>query len=229
MLESALEIALEAGTDSEGPVRLGFDEVHMTVRAHAKLAERAGDRVELVPAGGLVENLRAVKDEGEVSAIRASTEIADDVYRWLISEHGLAGTHRARGRHRARATGPGPGRRRAFLPRDRRRRRERRSAACHSPPRRRDPPRHAGRGRPRLRARLLLLGLHAHICHRRDRRGGPRVLRAGALRPGGGAGRHPAGRGRAGGRPRGARRDRGRRARRPVRARARARRRPRGS
>lgn len=91
MLESALEVALEAATDSEGPVRVGFDEVHMTVRAHAKLVERAGDRVELVPAGGLVEKLRAVKDEGEVSAIRASAEIADDVYRWLISEYGLAG------------------------------------------------------------------------------------------------------------------------------------------
>jgi Xaa-Pro aminopeptidase len=91
MLESALEIALAAGKDREAPVRLGFDESHMTVRAHVKLAERAGDRVELVPAGGLVENMRAVKDEGEVSAIRASTEIADDLYRWLISEHGLAG------------------------------------------------------------------------------------------------------------------------------------------
>jgi Xaa-Pro aminopeptidase len=91
MLESALEIALDAERDREGRVRLGFDESHMTVRAHAKLAERAGDRVELVPAGGLVEDLRAVKDEGEVSAIRAATAIADDLYRWLISEHGLAG------------------------------------------------------------------------------------------------------------------------------------------
>jgi Xaa-Pro aminopeptidase len=91
LLESALEIALDAGKDREGPVRLGFDEFHMTVHAHAKLAERAGDRVELVPAGGQVEKLRAVKDEGEVSAIRASAAIADDLYRWLISEYGLAG------------------------------------------------------------------------------------------------------------------------------------------
>jgi Xaa-Pro aminopeptidase len=88
MLESALEIALDG---REGRVRLGFDDAHMTVRAHAKLAELAGDRVELLRAGGLVEDLRAVKDEGEVSAIRASTAIADDLYRWLISEHGLAG------------------------------------------------------------------------------------------------------------------------------------------
>ncbi len=91
MLESALEIALDAGDGREGPVRLGFDDAHMTVRAHAKLAELADERVELVRAGGLVEDLRAVKDEGEVSAIRAATAIADDLYRWLISEHGLAG------------------------------------------------------------------------------------------------------------------------------------------
>jgi Xaa-Pro aminopeptidase len=88
MLESALEIALDAG---DGRVGLGFDDAHMTVRAHAKLGELAGDRVELVRAGGLVEDLRAIKDEEEVSAIRASTAIADDLYRWLISEHGLAG------------------------------------------------------------------------------------------------------------------------------------------
>jgi Xaa-Pro aminopeptidase len=91
MLASALEVALDAGKDHDGPLRFGFDEFHMTVRAHAKLAEQAGDRVELVPAGGLVEDLRAIKDDGEVSAIRASAAIADDVYRWLISEFGLAG------------------------------------------------------------------------------------------------------------------------------------------
>ena len=108
MLESALEIALDAGDGREGPVRLGFDDAHMTVRAHAKLAELAGERVELVPAGGLVEELRAVKDEGEVSAIRRRRgdrgrplPVAD-----LRARPGRA--HRARGRRGARATGTGP-------------------------------------------------------------------------------------------------------------------------
>ena len=68
----------------------------MTVRAHAKLAEKVGEGVELVPAGGLVEELRAVKDDEEVAAIRRAAEVADEVYRWLIAEHGLAGhTERA--------------------------------------------------------------------------------------------------------------------------------------
>ena len=84
LLDGVAEIA--AGTG-----RLGFDDLHMTVRARAKLAEKVGEGVELVPAGGLVEELRAVKDDEEVAAIRRATEVADEAYRWLIEEHGLVG------------------------------------------------------------------------------------------------------------------------------------------
>jgi Xaa-Pro aminopeptidase len=83
LLEAVAEIATGG--------RLGFDDAHMTVRSHAKLAETVGESVELVPAGGLVEELRAVKDDEEVAAIRRSAELADEVYRWLIAEHGLRG------------------------------------------------------------------------------------------------------------------------------------------
>jgi Xaa-Pro aminopeptidase len=69
----------------------GFDDAHMTVRAHAKLAGHVGDAAGLVPASGLVEQLRAVKDAEELEAIRHSAALADDVYRWLTAEHGLAG------------------------------------------------------------------------------------------------------------------------------------------
>ena len=82
---------LGAVTEAAGKGRLGFDDAHMTVQAHAKLAERVGEDVELIPAGGLVEELRAVKDPGEASAIGRAAELADDVYRWMVSEHGLAG------------------------------------------------------------------------------------------------------------------------------------------
>jgi Xaa-Pro aminopeptidase len=91
LLEAVAEIVADAGGGAAGRMRLGFDDTHMTVRAHAKLAERVGDGAELVPAGGLVEKLRAVKDDDEVAAIRHSAAVADDVYRWLIEEHGLAG------------------------------------------------------------------------------------------------------------------------------------------
>jgi Xaa-Pro aminopeptidase len=72
-------------------LRLGFDDANLTVSQHTKLAGLVSDEVELVAAGGLVEQLRAVKDETELTAVRKAAEIADDLYRWLIEEHGLAG------------------------------------------------------------------------------------------------------------------------------------------
>jgi Xaa-Pro aminopeptidase len=75
--------------------RTGFDDAHMSVRAHAAVAEKAGEGVELVAAGGLVERLRRVKDEGELAAVRAAAEVADDALRAVL-EGGLAGrTERA--------------------------------------------------------------------------------------------------------------------------------------
>ena len=71
--------------------RVGFDEENLTVKAHGSLESKLSDRVTLVQAGGLVERLRAVKDEGELDSIRRAAEIADGLYRWLIEEHGLAG------------------------------------------------------------------------------------------------------------------------------------------
>jgi Xaa-Pro aminopeptidase len=70
--------------------RAGFDDAHLTVRAHAKLRDRVPDGVELVPAGGLVERLRRIKDEEELSAIAEAAALADGVYDHLL-ERGLAG------------------------------------------------------------------------------------------------------------------------------------------
>jgi Xaa-Pro aminopeptidase len=74
-----------------GEGRLGFDDADVSVARHAKLAKLLPAQVELVAAGGLVERLRAVKDEDELDRIRAAASVADEVYRWLIQEHGLAG------------------------------------------------------------------------------------------------------------------------------------------
>jgi Xaa-Pro aminopeptidase len=70
--------------------RAGFDDAHVTVRTHAKLSEALGEGVELVPAGGLVEGLREVKDEGELRAIAAAAAVADEGLRAVL-ERGLAG------------------------------------------------------------------------------------------------------------------------------------------
>jgi Xaa-Pro aminopeptidase len=70
--------------------RAGFDDSDLSVKAHAKLASDVGDDVELVAAGGLVEELRAIKEPGEVEALRAATQIADRAYDELRST-GLVG------------------------------------------------------------------------------------------------------------------------------------------
>jgi Xaa-Pro aminopeptidase len=70
--------------------RVGFEDDHMAVRSLAKLKEKLGDGAEAVPAGGLVERLRRVKDAGELAAIEAASGIADEVWRWSV-ERGLAG------------------------------------------------------------------------------------------------------------------------------------------
>ena len=87
---------IEASRDMLGDLaerlrgRTGFDDDDMSVAAHRKLAEKVPDGVELAPAGGLVEQLRAVKDDAEVAAMAAAAEISTAAYHSL-RERGLAG------------------------------------------------------------------------------------------------------------------------------------------
>ena len=87
---------VKAGRDMLGDLaerlrgRAGFDDAHLTVERHRKLAEKVAEGVELVPAGGLIEDLRAVKDEREVATMRAAAALADEVYEEL-RDRGLAG------------------------------------------------------------------------------------------------------------------------------------------
>jgi Xaa-Pro aminopeptidase len=72
----------------------GFDDAHLSVRAHAKLASQLPPDVELAAAGGLVEELRAIKEPAEVQAMRAATEIADQAYAELRSAGVVGRTER---------------------------------------------------------------------------------------------------------------------------------------
>ena len=73
-----------------GELRLGFEDDDVTVRRHGRLRDVIPDRVELVPAGGVVEALRVVKDDGEVEKIRAAAALADAVLD-VVRERGVVG------------------------------------------------------------------------------------------------------------------------------------------
>ena len=87
---------IEASRDMLGDLakrlhgRAGFDDDDLSVAGHRKLGEKVPDGVELVPAGGLVEQLRAVKDDAEAAAMAAAAEISTAAYHSL-RERALAG------------------------------------------------------------------------------------------------------------------------------------------
>ncbi len=70
--------------------KFGFEDDQMSVRTLEKLKEKLADGAEPVAAGGTVERLRQVKDDEELAAIAAASELTDEVWRWTL-ERGLAG------------------------------------------------------------------------------------------------------------------------------------------
>jgi Xaa-Pro aminopeptidase len=78
------------GLPGSGELRLAFDDAHMSVKDHGRLAGMLRAGIELVPAGGAVEALRAVKDADELEAIRAAARLADDALSEVLGR-GLVG------------------------------------------------------------------------------------------------------------------------------------------
>jgi Xaa-Pro aminopeptidase len=74
----------------KGDLRLGVEDQHMSVRTFDRLREALPASVELVPAGGGVEQLRTVKDPDEVARVRAAAELADAALQATLAD-GLAG------------------------------------------------------------------------------------------------------------------------------------------
>jgi Xaa-Pro aminopeptidase len=70
--------------------RVGFEDDHMAVRLLEKLKEKVADGISMVAAGGRVEELRRVKDEGELALIEEAAKLADEALRWSTRQ-GLAG------------------------------------------------------------------------------------------------------------------------------------------
>ena len=77
------------------PLKLGFDDSHLTVRQYAQLGKLvAGREVELVAAGGLVEALRAVKDAAEIELIRRAARLADAAFEEVVGAGIIGRTER---------------------------------------------------------------------------------------------------------------------------------------
>ncbi len=72
-----------------GAARVGFEAAHLSVAAHAVLADANPD-VELVSTRGAVERLRVIKEPAEQEAVRRSAALLEGVYRTL-AEEGLEG------------------------------------------------------------------------------------------------------------------------------------------
>ena len=78
------------GLPGSGELRLAFDDAHMSVKEHGRLAGMLRPGIELVPAGGAIEALRAVKDADELEAIRSAARLADDALTEVLGR-GLVG------------------------------------------------------------------------------------------------------------------------------------------
>jgi Xaa-Pro aminopeptidase len=70
--------------------KVGFEDAKLSIRQLARLEAAVGEEVDLVPAGDLVEKVRAVKEPEELELIAAAAELSDGVYQWAL-ERGLAG------------------------------------------------------------------------------------------------------------------------------------------
>jgi Xaa-Pro aminopeptidase len=70
--------------------RVGFEDASLSVRRLSRLRELVGEGAELVPAGDLVEGLRAVKEPDEVAALRSAAALADEALTQVLAR-GLAG------------------------------------------------------------------------------------------------------------------------------------------
>ena len=75
--------------------KVGFEDDHVSVRSLTKLEEKLPDGVEAVAAGGAVEGLRRVKDEGELALIAEAARLADAALKATVEDGFVGKTERA--------------------------------------------------------------------------------------------------------------------------------------
>jgi Xaa-Pro aminopeptidase len=87
VIDRASAAALAKLAPTLGVERLGFESDSVTVDAHDALADAAGMPMHRAP--GLVQRLRAVKDAGEVEALRRACAVGDAALADLLAAGGL--------------------------------------------------------------------------------------------------------------------------------------------
>jgi len=93
VIDRACAVALAGLAPELGIGKLGFESDHVTVDAHAALAEGEEEEEEkaaLVRAPGLVQQLRMIKDPAELATLRTACAIADAALAELVDHGGLA-------------------------------------------------------------------------------------------------------------------------------------------
>src|SRR5256885_12550479 len=71
--------------------KFAFESAHLTYHSYEQLRDGG---LELVPSSGLIEGLRAVKDEDELEKIRRAAAITDQAYRRIAEEQFVGRTER---------------------------------------------------------------------------------------------------------------------------------------
>jgi Xaa-Pro aminopeptidase len=66
--------------------RVGYEQTHLNCAHFSRLHQGAGRRIKFLPVAGLVEQLRAVKDEEEVAKIRGAGRITVEVFEKVLGD-----------------------------------------------------------------------------------------------------------------------------------------------
>lgn len=82
--EEGIGPALRSISENEKIETIGFESHHLSISAFKRL-KRFLKKIRLVPAAHLIEELRAIKDEAEVVAIKKAAEIADKTFEHLLN------------------------------------------------------------------------------------------------------------------------------------------------